>query len=292
MSTIISVCVPPHMTTREQKLKWMDQHVRGDLFLTPQEYFGGVMMADDMYMRDEWLRDKVGSIARRHCTHIGIGAVVERAYDRAYEVYMYFDSSGEVVGEHAKLMLPQYDSATRDGATWLTEGCTSERVRPIALPKLSLRIGTVFCWEVFSQRLWGEYALRNVNLVVHPIKFAPGAAIDYVQRDGLWHIGSFSECKTEVSTWTRRLRFASEFQVMCPIAVCCNTWAIGEQFTALVGWIDECFGGTSLNPIPCRDFDSALLSYEMHPRLYDTIGSKLHWTLCDKMRKREAPIWL
>jgi hypothetical protein len=159
---------------------------------------------------------------------------------------VYFDKDGSVAGHHRKFALPRYDDARARGAGRLwPETVWKDRVTPVELPSLGLRIGTVFCWEIFALTPVPAYALARTNLIVHPVKFAPRGWLVTKEIDGEQHIVGFKQApKSE--EWTARLKMLGRHESLCPIAISCNTWSIGEKFMAITGHVDELLATTNI----------------------------------------------
>jgi predicted amidohydrolase len=169
-------------------LAWLDEAIAAnpcDLFVTSQELFGGGSTrewcrikgfeTDDTPVTEEWLAAKVGSIAANHGLHIGVGATVKRG-DVLTEDFLYYDPNGKLLGYHSKDALPTQDSILLNGASGVTPETNFQNAyTPIVIPELGLRVGTVFCWQVFFVDFWNELMRQGCNLVAHPIKFAPRA---------------------------------------------------------------------------------------------------------------------
>lgn len=324
----IATCMPKQRYDREKKLLWLDQALvatQCDLFLTPQEYFGGhYVMKTDLHIERSWLMEKMSRMAQFHNKHIGVGActkvaaTAEQHGQGAMEDYFYIDSDGKCLGHHSKFALPSYDDNRTGGHGQLwPETDYGRRATPISLPKLRLKIGTVFCWEVFSQTLWASYSLARCNLIAHPIKFAPrGWLNNKKQADGKLHIVGFGNAPRS-QIWIERLIMASKHQCMCPIAVSCNSWDLGPKMMALVGHVDEMryvknennekVTATELHDVPSNGFDEHIHVFEMVPEFYEGLDHhhsagafKAHvgnvegfsemgeWTMHGKIRRLEA----
>lgn len=310
----VACTMPRQCYDIESKLAWLEQAVIEtdcDLFLTPQEFLGGhYIMPTARHVDRQWFYDTIGDLARMTGKHIGIGACVNSVTSGATEDYAYFDDDGQMVGYHSKFALPAYDDvrAKGHGQLW-PEHDYNRRVTPIALPKLRLKIGTMFCWEVFSQTMFSAYSFARVNLITHPIKFAPrGWLKNQVKEDGLKHIVGFGNAPAS-QIWVDRLLMASRHQVLCPIAASCNSWNLGPKMLALVGHVDEVKRQTDLRDIPSNGDDQYIHTFKMLPEYYEGIDHhhsagafKAHvgsvegfselgeWTMHGKIRRLEAQL--
>ncbi len=283
----VACCMPRQEVTIEAKLQWLEEtldQTSCDIFLLPQEMIGGHYVWQlarkteqemPLHVDQTWLEDTIGEIARRRKVCIGVGACTKSSTRGAMEGYYYFSSQGKLLGEHYKYALPRYDDMRAEGHGQLwPETNYNRRATPVDIPELRLRVGTVFCWEVFSQSLWGSYSLAGVNLVTHPIKFAPrGWLQNKKQGDGKMHIVGFGNAPKS-QMWVDRLIMAGRHQVMCPIAVSCNSWNLGEKFMALTGVIDEVKKDKEGNPstelfdVPSTEDNEKVHTFQMLPELY------------------------
>jgi len=285
----VATCVPRQYWMKAEKLAWLEKALREnpcDLFLSSQELFGGGstreicrlkgIKTDDVPVTEGWLTENIGSLARKHDTCIGIGASVERR-DVVTEDFLYYSRKGELLGYHSKLALPEQDSVILNGASGITPEINYERAcRVIEIPELGIRVGTVFCWQVFFNRFWQDLADQKCSLVVHPIKFAPRAWYERGKtpegrhtRIGFNHKGSEKPADDPLG-WIRKLRYESEFKQM-PIAVTCNTWSAGEKYLALVGWVDETCQRTDLYNLPSVGETEKVVVTIYDPTLYDKL---------------------
>lgn len=314
--------VPKHTIDRWQKLRWASKVLRAyekkhdgqaaDLLVLPQEYIGGIVPTPDApHVELAWMQEKFGRLAERHGVHIGVGGAIVDDSSRAHEDYLYFDDEGQLVGSHRKFALPRYDHIQAGGSGQLyPETNFQRRSTVIELPKLGLRVGTVFCWEVFSLATWAAYSYQGVNLIVHPIKFAPQGWLKVSKaKDGPLTVIGFSQDKKN-NLWVERLHAASKFEVYCPIIVACNTWALGDKYKALCGVIDEVHDLTELRELgSSEDAELAmhidLKPYQLHgfenqrhPKQYsdatdgtlDGFAACKRYTMASKMRRIEAQL--
>ncbi len=122
---------------------------------------------------------------------------------------------------------------------------------------------------MFSQSLWPSYSLAGVNLVTHPIKFAPrGWLKNKVLEDGKKHIVGFGNAPKS-QMWVDRLIMAGRHQVMCPIAVSCNSWNLGPKMLALTGHVDEMKKTTQLIDVPSDGDKETIHTFQMLPEFYE-----------------------
>lgn len=271
---------PRQLRTRESKLKWLSallQTSKADAVFLPQEFFGGVvMMPKDKHIPLDWIIDKCGTLAKKNKKILGVGAAITPSGGGgATEDYLYFERDGSFAGSHRKYALPSYDDVRAKGGGELWPETNFERrATPIEIKSAGLRIGTIFCWEVFSQALWVAYAQYGVNLIVHPIKFAPKAWPNLEKNaHGVRFVKKFTPGTDKRNLWIDRLLAAARHEVFCPIVISCNSWDLGEKFLGLVGHIDEMLGTTTLIEPKSLPGAETLHVFEINPRIYNGFDS-------------------
>src|SRR5271165_551783 len=290
MRVRVATCVPRQYWMQSEKLAWFQKALREnpcDLFISSQELFGGGstreicrlkgIKTDDVPVTEGWLTDNIGGLARKHDTCIGIGASVKRR-DVVTEDFLYYSRKGELLGYHSKIALPVQDSVTTNGASGITPQTNYERaVKVIELPELGIRIGTVFCWQVFFVDFWNDLMRQGCTLVAHPIKFAPrawylkGRTPDGKEtRVGFTQNKGSDDPKSDSLGWIQKLEYESTFKQM-PIAVSCNTWDGGEKYLALVGWVDEITHGSDLNNYPSVAATDVVQVNTYDPALFEAL---------------------
>lgn len=290
MKVKVATCVPRQYWKQAEKLAWLDKALREnpcDLFITSQELFGGGstreiykrngIETDDIPVIEQWLNEKIGRLARKHNACIGIGASVERR-GVITEDFLYYSRKGELLGYHSKIALPVQDNIALNGASHITPETSYERAcRVIEIPELGIRVGTVFCWQVFFVDFWNDLMRKGCTLVAHPIKFAPRAWYDKATNEAGEHCrvgfkqnpGS-DDPNDDSLGWIKKLRYESEFKQL-PIAVSCNTWAAGARYLALCGWVDEVTGRTNLVNLPSTAETERVIVTEYDPALFDAL---------------------
>ncbi len=180
----------------------------------------------------------------------------------------YFSADGTLAGQHRKFALPRYDDYRASGAGRLRpETVWRERATPVKLPSLGLTIGTVLCWEIFALTLVPAYALGRVNLLVHPIKFAPRGWLKTQVIEGEQHIVGFGHAPKS-QEWLERLRALGRHEALCPIAISCNTWNLGDKFKALTGHVDEVLGTTEIVEVGSAPDAEVIHTFPMRPEYY------------------------
>ncbi len=286
----VATCVPKQFWMQKQKIEWLDKALtvnKCDLFLLPQEYFGGGscreicrlkgVQTDDVPVTPEWIETHVGDLAHKHQVHIGLGATTTRG-NITTEDYHYIDPSGRVVGYHSKMALPVQDTILRNGASKVTPETDFDRAATVIhLPLLDIHVGTVFCWQVYFNEFWTMLEAQKCSLVVHPIKFAPRAWYKKGQnpagentRIGFTQESGSDDPESDALGWIRKLAYESEFKQLA-IAVTCNAWDGGPKFLAMSGFIEKTTGRCELNhpkSVPETDLVNV---HEYDPTLYDVL---------------------
>lgn len=285
----VATCVPRQYWMRQEKWKWLSEAIKRtdcDILLLSQEFFGGGscreicrlrgQQTDDQPVTVDYLSENIANLGAT--CHIGIGATVDHEACRS-EDYLYFRPDGTLLGYHSKIALPVQDSTLTNGASKvLPEHDFKRATTPVVIPDLGLRVGTVFCWQVFFNDFWAEMAHNKCSLIVHPIKFAPRAWYKKGQnqageetRVGFTQESGSDDPSSDALGWIRKLKAESEFRDL-PIAVTCNTWSGGEKYLALVGFVDEVTGHTNLEHVPSTETAERVIIHEYDPSLYNEIG--------------------
>ena len=239
MSYRVLSCIPPQHRTEKDKLDWLystaKQH-RPDLFVTPQEFLGGVyiMPGKKAYARDELL-PKVLKLCKTFDMAMTFG-VVEVEGGKNYERIWFLDPEKGLQGHITKFALPRYDHVKAKGYGDITPETNFEnRFRVFTLK--GARVAGMFCWEVYSNILWTGLALAQPDLVVSLIKFG-SMAWPLIQNgpDGRKEISGFGVASGH-DNWIERLEVASKWQVRCPIVVSTNSWDLPARSQPCCGTV-------------------------------------------------------
>jgi hypothetical protein len=286
----VATTIPRQHWKQAEKLAWLDKALSEnscDLLLSSQEVFGGGSMrelcrmkgieTDDVPVSPEWLAENIGNLCKKHNVHIGIGATVNRNGINT-EDYTYFDRAGKYLGHHSKIALPVQDSIINGGASQVTPETDLERAASvIALPELGIRVGTIFCWQIFFNDFFTLLRRNKCNLAVNCIKFSPRSwykkdkdAAGFFTRVGFAQETCSSNAADDSLGWIDKLKFESRYKEF-PIAVTCNTWNGGTKYLALVGWVDEVTGHTKLENLPSTAETERVIVTEYDPTLYDEL---------------------
>jgi predicted amidohydrolase len=273
----VACCVPKQTWTVADKVEWLDKAMRDtecDFFIAPQEYFGGHVnhqnSGANLHIDVEWMKKEMGDLARSHGKALAVGAATRHPSGGATEDYFYFDPAGGYRGYHRKFALPAYDDVRANGAGQLwPEINYNSRVTPITIPDLDLKIGTVFCWEVFSLTIFPAYSMAGCNLIAHPIKFSPRSwpKLSKQADAKIRSIVAYGN-DPKSNTWLDKLTFAARHEVMCPIAITCNSWGLGGKHMALTGHVDELRHTTKLIDVPCDPQVQVIHRFDIEPKYY------------------------
>ena len=271
----VAGCIPKQEWSYKDKLEWLSNALSEtlcDLFVTPQEYFGGhVAGRDGLHIDRGKFRKEMADLAAVHKKALAVGATTTGNAGGAMQEYAYFAPDGRFCGAHFKFAHPSYDDVRAKGAGKLwPETSWTNRAKPVEIPELGLKIGTVFCWEVFNLSFWAAYSYAGCNMITHPIKFPPRSWCKVHSQKGQRVIYDYDK-NNKSDLWVDRLRAASRHEVLCPIIVSCNTWDIGEKHLAICGHVDELLDTTDLIDLSAVAATECILTYEFNPALYTGI---------------------
>jgi len=124
----------------------------------------------------DYIEETFGEVARRHQVALGVGACefarTSRTGARPRTTCISTRTASTAGSTASSPYLPTMTSI-QGRRPAVPETDYQRRIKPVDLPKVGLRVGTVFCWEIYARALVPAYAFNDVNLLVHPIKFAP-----------------------------------------------------------------------------------------------------------------------
>ena len=243
--TRVLSCVPRQHTTFEDKMNWLYRtHKRysPDLIVTPQEYFGGVVMMPD---RPAFSRNELLPPLQQFCRDQDCGLVVglllrDHALSRNREVIWFIDRDGTFKGQIAKFALPRYDQAVSGGSGNVIPE-TDFTKRLVVFEVSGLVVSAIFCWEVFSDILWTGLGLLKPDVVFSLLKFGPNAWPVVKRVRGVDTVVGFEygHRSDEGHFWIERLRVASKWQVKCPVISSTNSWNLRPRSIPICGTICE-----------------------------------------------------
>ncbi|MFW6272196.1 MAG: nitrilase-related carbon-nitrogen hydrolase [bacterium] len=276
-------CIPKQYNTFDDKFKWLKKTVKKykpDIFVTPQEFFGGaVMMKDERDWEFEELFPILSDLCQKNNMALIVG-VQEKFIDTTNRTAIWFiDENGEFQGRLFKFALPRYDHVDTHGFGEVTPETDFEnRFKVFTIQGMA--VTGIFCWEVYSDVLWTGLGIIKPDLVFNLIKFGPNAwpkvkKKRYKQEVVGFGYGRWAE--TDDGGWIDRLRFANIWQVKCPIITSTNSWNLNPRSMPLCGTISGI-------PGQCEDDHW----YTQKEDKYKEIPEKIIITEVDKNRIRGA----
>lgn len=240
-------CIPGQTYTVEQKWDWIDKQAKAhkpDLFVTPQEYLGGVQTmffkeaaSQPLSFTPQQILEPALRLAKKHSMAIAIGAVVDcpELNERRERIYV-VDPDRGMTGYSDKFALPAYDDYRALGKPRLYPELNLEN-RAKAFYARGAYVGLLFCWEVYSNYVWHALCRAQPDMVLSMIKFGvkgwpskgkdPNTGESTVEGFGFGGDGG----------WIDRLHMASKYDVMCPIVCSTNSWNLPNRSAPLAGVI-------------------------------------------------------
>lgn len=242
-------CVPPQHYTLDAKLAWLDETAernKPDIFATPQEFFGGVViMPGHPFFTEDELLPTLLDLCEKHDMAM-VAGVVEQDDGTNYERLWFLDPrEGGLLGKITKFALPAY-SLAEAGGTYETYPETDWRNRSVIFNMRGAKVAGMFCWEVFSDFLWFTLGRREPDVVFSLIKFGPMA---YPKLTGNKEEGKTIEAFGIASGrnwWVERLEHASAWEVSCPIICATNTWGLPPKSGPICGKVKDIYGHSTL----------------------------------------------
>ena len=237
-------CVPRQHTTTFEKIEWLQHQANKhspDLIVTPQEFFGGVVM---MSHKPTYTKEELLPILSSFCSDYNCGLVVgllqhDKEDNKNREVIWFIDRDGTYLGRVCKFALPRYDLVKKQGSGNVTPE-TDINNRFVTFNICGLRAVAVFCWEVYSNVLWTGLSLLKPDVVFNLIKFGPNAWPVVKRVRGLNTVVDFGYGSwSEDGGWIERLRVACKWQVKCPIISSTNSWNLKPRSMPICGTICE-----------------------------------------------------
>jgi len=227
------------------KVAWIDEQAglhKPDLFVTPQEYFGGVQKqffdTDEPFAYEEdAIIEPMLELAKKHDMGIAVGALVNcNATGQVRERIYVIDPEHGVTGQFDKMMLPAYDHIDAGGITGVTPEDNYDNRAQIAVVK-GARVSVIFCWEAYSNYIWHAITKAQPDIVLSMIKFGvcgwPKKGKD--PKTGGSRVTGFGFGAD--GGWIERLHMAAKFDVACPIVCSTNSWNLPKRSRPLAGTI-------------------------------------------------------
>ena len=238
-------CVPEQRTTFESKLAWIDEQAmkhRPDLFVTPQEYFGGIQQHffetnEPVSYTAQELLEPIERLARKHNMGIATGGLIDdpELGERRERIYVVDPIEG-MTGFADKVTLPAYDHVDAKGRTRVYPEYNIEN-RAKAFWVKGARVSILFCWEAYSSYIWHAISRAQPDMVLSMIKFGvrgwPQKAKDEATKESIVTGFGFGDD----GGWMERLHMAAKWDVACPIICATNSWRLPKKAGALAGVI-------------------------------------------------------
>jgi len=242
-------CVPPQHYNTQDKLEWLDQTAaehNPDIFLTPQEYFGGmVIMPQKPFFTEAELLPDLEALCASHDMAMVVG-VVEAEDEKNWERLWFIDPrEGGLLGKITKFALPSY-SLAKAGGTYQAYPEIDLRKRAVAFEMRGAKVSGMFCWEVFSDFLWFALGRAEPDIVASLIKFGPMA---YPKLKGNKKTGREIESfgiSSGRNVWLERLEIASIWEANCPIICSTNSWSLPSASMPICGQIRDILDRSTL----------------------------------------------
>ena len=249
-------CVPKQSYKFNEKLEWLDNALKKfkpDLFVTPQEFFGGIQQmmfetGEPLSYRAETVVEPILSLARKHDSGIAFGSVIDDPLlQQRRERIFVVDPERGVTGTFDKMMLPAYDHIdAKSEIAIYPETSFAKRAKTAHVKGADVTI--LFCWEVWSNYIWHALAQSNADIVLSMIKFGiAGYPIKGKDERGRACVNGFGF--GDDGGWLRRLESAAEFDVAAPIVCSTNSWNQPKRARPLCGTIFPYAENTLTYPI-------------------------------------------
>jgi len=225
----ITTCVPKQMFNLEEKFEFIERTIKkenSDIFITPQEYFGGWQYETISVTREDIL-PRLIEISKKYNCALVIGAVIE-AKDIRQKLFFI---ENKLIGELDKFAIPGYALKGVGDYGITAENDYDNRYKTFNLK--GLNVAGFFCWEVFSDMLIAGISVLEPDLVISAIKFGIAGYPKLEKINGLKKIVGVQHCGGDI--WYERLEMASKFEFKCPIAISTNSWKVGSRYRPLAG---------------------------------------------------------
>lgn len=260
-------CIPEQKYTYQEKLTWLDETAKlnpgVDIFVTPQEYFGGdVIMPEKTAFEEGEILPDLLALSERHDMAFIVG-LVEKCVDGKNRQRIWFmdHRAGGIVGKITKFALPSY-THVEAGGSYQIHPETDLRNRIGSFELRGAKVAGLFCWEVFSDFLWFAMGLDEPDFVVSMIKFGAMAypKVEGSKKQGR-RVGGFG-ISSGKNVWLERLIVASRWEVNCPIICSTNSWGLPASSEPLCGMVPDMLGVSSLWKPPKAKKGLGAVNYE------------------------------
>lgn len=233
-------CVPKQICDDvDAKLVWMENVCKRcykegiDLFVTPQEFFGGdYMMQSKSAFKEEELLPLFCKWSTEYNVAI-VTSLIEEENNKRYERLWFIDK--KLKGKLTKLFEPAYTVIGAGSYGLYPETEFFNRFQTFELK--GARVTGFFCWEIFSDFLMNGLGVLEPDLVVSAIKFGANAyPKNKKNEEGLKEIESIAYTSGR-DIWHERLVMASEFELKAPIICSTNSWNLRARSKPMCGII-------------------------------------------------------
>ena len=229
-------CVPKQIVNDwEAKLLWMEkvleEHKGIDVFVTPQEFFGGdYMMPSNPSFHEDDLLPLFLDWSKKYNVGL-IVSLIEEDDEGRYERLWFIDK--ELKGKQTKLFEPSYTVKGAGSYGLSPETDFTNRFKTFNIK--GAEFCGFFCWEVFSDILMAGLAVMEPDIIITAIKFGANAYPKNVKnKDGLKEIEKINYVSGR-DIWHERLKMISEFEIKAPIIASTNSWNLRAKSKPMCG---------------------------------------------------------
>ena len=269
----VTTCVPKQFNTFDEKWNWLVEAIdkeKSDIFVTPQEYFGGdyIMPQKRAFTKAELL-PKLEQLSKDKNVGLIVGLIEDE--NGVFSEKIWFIDK-ELKGEIKKMAEPAYTLAGVGTYGLVPE--TDFDKRWVNFEIKGAIVSGFFCWEVFSDFLFAGLGMLDVDMVFSLIKFGVAASPKKDESGALIKIGGFNFFKDSI--WKRRIEMANEFEVKCPIVISTNSWNLPAKAEHLYG-VQDIFTERTMKIATENDIQNGVcLTEEID--LEKTRGNREHWS--------------
>lgn len=238
-------CVPLQRHQTQEKWDWIDTMAKlhkPDLFVTPQEYFGGIQTLyfkeakgiPVAFKQDDIVKPAL-KLAKKHKMAIAIGALImdENVGERRERIYL-IDPDNGLQGYQDKWALPAYDHINAGGLTQVSPELNMGN-RSVSFELKGAKVSVFFCWEVHAPVTWFALSRANPDIVLSMIKFGVCGWPQKTNENGKSWVKGFGFGLD--GGWIERLQMGSKFDVVAPVVCSTNSWNLPQRSRPLCGTI-------------------------------------------------------
>jgi hypothetical protein len=245
-------CIPKQVGSWNEKIQWLynaaDENPC-DIFIMPQEYFGGIQnllfdTSEPLHYQEPVIIEAMLAFAKVFNIGVAAGALIkDEQLNQVRERIYIIDPDNGVTGYYDKMMLPAYDHINAKGKMRVTPETIFSARRKKSYIKGAL-VSVLFCWEVWSNFIWHELCLAQPDFLINMIKFGVSG---YPQKkknsNGESIVTGFGY--GDDGGWMDRLISAARFDIAAPIFSSTNSWNQPNRARPLCGMINP-FGDDTL----------------------------------------------